>query len=75
MPFPSPRDLPNPGIEPRSPALQAHVLSSELLGKPDDDKKVYLWPFSEDVFGYFFLVFIRIDALRKNNALHKFSLY
>ena len=23
LPFPSPRDLPNPGIEPRSPALQA----------------------------------------------------
>ena len=24
VPFPSPGDLPNPGIEPRSPALQAH---------------------------------------------------
>ena len=23
LPFPSPADLPNPGIEPRSPALQA----------------------------------------------------
>ena len=23
VPFPSPRDLPNPGIEPRSPTLQA----------------------------------------------------
>ena len=23
LPFPSPEDLPNPGIEPRSPALQA----------------------------------------------------
>ena len=23
LPFPSPGDLPNPGIEPRSPALQA----------------------------------------------------
>ena len=29
-PFPSPGDLPNPGIEPRSPALQADTLTSEL---------------------------------------------
>ena len=26
LPFPSPRDLPNPGIEPRSPAFQADAL-------------------------------------------------
>ena len=31
--FPSPGDLPNPGIEPRSPALLADVLPSEPLGK------------------------------------------
>ena len=31
--FPSPEDLPNPGIEPRSPALQADSLLSELPGK------------------------------------------
>ena len=30
LPFPSPGDLPNPGIEPRSPALQAEALTSEL---------------------------------------------
>ena len=29
LPFPSPGDLPNPGIEPRSPALQADTLPSE----------------------------------------------
>ena len=29
LPFPSPGDLPNPGIEPRSPALQADSLPSE----------------------------------------------
>ena len=34
LPFPSPRDLPNPGIEPGSPALQADALPSELPGKP-----------------------------------------
>ena len=30
LPFPSPGDLPNPGIEPRSPALQAVSLPTEL---------------------------------------------
>ena len=34
MPFPSPGDLPNSGIKPRSPALQADALSSEPPGKP-----------------------------------------
>jgi len=32
LPFPSPGDLPNPGIEPRSPALQADSSPTELLG-------------------------------------------
>ena len=31
LPFPSPGDLPDPGIEPRSPALQADTLPSEPL--------------------------------------------
>ena len=34
LPFPSPEDLPDPGIEPRSPALQADSLLSEPSGKP-----------------------------------------
>ena len=34
LPFPSPGDLPDPGIEPRSPALQADALTSEPPGKP-----------------------------------------
>ena len=34
LPFPSPGDLPNPGIEPGYPALQADVLPSEPPGKP-----------------------------------------
>ena len=33
LPFPSPGDLPDPGIEPRSPALQADALTSEPPGK------------------------------------------
>ena len=35
FPFPSPRDLPDPGIEPGSLALQVEALPSELLGKPN----------------------------------------
>ena len=34
LPFPSPRDLPNPGIEPRSPSLQADSSPAEPTGKP-----------------------------------------
>ena len=33
LPFPSPGDLPNPGIEPGSPALQADSLLTELQPK------------------------------------------
>ena len=34
LPFPSPGDLPNPGIEPESSAFQADALTSEPPGKP-----------------------------------------
>ena len=34
LPLPSLADLPNPGIEPRSPTLQADTLPSEPPGKP-----------------------------------------
>ena len=33
LPFPSPGDLPDPGIEPESPALEADALTSEPPGK------------------------------------------
>ena len=45
LPFPSPGDLPNPGIEPGSPALQADALLSEPPGKPwwnKGDFKIYM---------------------------------
>ena len=35
QPNPSPRDLPEQGIKPGSPALQAHSLLSEPPGKPE----------------------------------------
>ena len=34
LPFPSPGDLPNPGIKPGSPVLQTDSLLTELWGKP-----------------------------------------
>ena len=34
LPFPSSGDLPDPGIEPGSPAFQADSLTSEPSGKP-----------------------------------------
>jgi len=34
LPCPPPGDLPNPGVKPGSPALQADSLPTELLGKP-----------------------------------------
>ena len=47
QPFPSPGDLPNPGIKPRSPALQADSLPTELSGKPrvtgGNQSKMRLW--------------------------------
>jgi len=40
LPFPSPGDLPDPGIESRSPALQADSLPSE----PPEKSYIYLSP-------------------------------
>ena len=68
LPFPSPRDLPNPGIEPQPPALLADSLLPELPGKTlgfpgSSDGKVYYNTFLMDVstftlaFYFFFLIF------------------
>ena len=37
LPFPPPGDLPNPRIEPRSPALQADSLPTKLRGKSSEN--------------------------------------
>ena len=34
LPFPSPRDLPDPGIKPSTPSLQAKSLPTESSGRP-----------------------------------------
>ena len=43
LPFPSPGDLSDPGIEPRSPALQADALPSEPPGKPIEGHFFRVW--------------------------------
>ena len=44
LPFPSPEDLPNPGIKPGSPTLQADSLLSEAAGKLLWLAYVYFFP-------------------------------
>ena len=44
LPFPAPGDLPGPGIEPGSPALQADFLLSEPPGKPSKRAIIPLFP-------------------------------
>ena len=42
--FPSPGGLPNPGIEPGSPALEADALPSEQPGQPRGEEAAFLFP-------------------------------
>ena len=61
--FPSPAELPNPGIKPRSPILQADSLLSEPPRKPQAGKRLALLLGS--VASSFFLV-----ILTKTQGLH-----
>ena len=49
--YPSPEDLPDPEIEPVSPALQADSLPTELSGKPRHLKSCfYLWHYGKSIY-------------------------
>ena len=57
LPFPSPGDLPDPGIEPESPALGADALPSTPPGEPKKEKmyrrkNMSMWELSVPVFDY-----------------------
>ena len=54
LPFPSPGGLPNPGIEPRSPALQEDALPSEPPGKPMARKMSFYQNITRDSSKYSF---------------------
>ena len=58
LPFPSPGDLPNPGVEPRSVALQADSLLSQLPGKlsPEDQLCINVLMILQDLEYYLYLV-------------------
>ena len=43
-PIPSPADLPDPGIEPGSPAVQVDSLPTELSGKPTQGTGLHYVP-------------------------------
>ena len=72
LPFPSPGDLPNPGIKPESPALQADTLPSEPPGKPQshymqnkihDSYCHFPFPFLIPSFPSFLLLFLPLPSL------------
>ena len=56
LPFPSPGDLPNPEIEPRSPTLQADSLPSESPGKPKLEKLTQMGSQWRSALGHYALV-------------------
>ena len=47
LPFPSPGDLPDPGIEPGSPALQANALLSEPPTREEIEKVILKAPWKQ----------------------------
>ena len=68
LPFPSPGDLPYPGIEPRSPALQADALTSEPPGKCTEEKNFLLRKMTFYLFNFYDLfwlcwVFVAVPGL------------
>ena len=66
LPIPSPRDLPDPAIEPRSPALQADSLPSEPPGKP---------PFIGNLYNYITCIFISINLAYEGTEVRVSTLH
>ena len=72
LPFPSPGDLPNPGIKLGSPELQADSLQTELWGNPiyiDIDRYVYI-----DIYTYMDVV-TYIHIIPSKSIIHSFQVY
>ena len=64
LPFPSPSDLPDLGIESGSPALQADSLPTEPPGKPQDDIRKNIYEnVSYVIIGHYFLLCIYLCFL------------
>ena len=67
-PFPSPGDFPNPQIEPRSPALQAEFLPSELPGRPFNHEETRQFQ-SQQVTLELLILWVEAKADRKDRAM------
>ena len=66
-PVSSPADLPDPGIKPGSPALQADSLSTELLGNWIINREIfaYLHPnYCGELFIWIFIVYLKWNVIR-----------
>ena len=65
VPFTSPKDLPDPGIKPRSPAWKRDSLPAELPGKP------------ETFYGFLQILHPGVGGGRREQTqlLHKFTTY
>jgi len=75
LPFPSPGDLPNPGIEPRCPAMQADALPSEPQGKTlhysrSGSKKIVLQFMSKSVLPMFSSKIFIVSGLIFRSLIH-----
>ena len=82
LPRPPPGDLPDPGIEPRSPALQVDSLPSEPPGKPHSSNRyllnvynIYSVPFTILSIGSTWVnntdkIFVFIGARRRRNEIY-----
>ena len=66
LPCPPPGDLPNPGMEPRSPALQADSLPDEPQGKPLIPVAKLIFPYSVSM--------VKLQSLCKAQVAVKWSL-
>ena len=64
LPFPPPGDLPNPGIKPGSPVMQADPLPSEPPGKPHVEC-IHIFPFCLFLFSTVFIY--RMNTYPKND--------
>ena len=63
MPFPSPGDLPDPGIEPRSPTLEADALTSAPPGKPvenDVSSRLFIFNFYDVEVNSFYTYLLKV---------------
>ena len=67
LPFPSPGDLPNPGIEPRSLALQADYLPAEPQGKPCKSIILQL-KYSEGLILFILFILLRISQVPRTKV-------